>query len=146
MIHLTYLLLYPPKRNPSVWWDERGRDNGGGWFIHHNDSKVSTYWRERNPKDVTMDLDGIQTSIMGRMNQFGWLVCCSLKNSLGRPIGRIFAHLGVHRGWTNLNSHLWWENHHRSNVDNSTIWSKWWRNGLCNKCIGQRSICFLEYC
>jgi hypothetical protein len=59
LIHLTYLLLYPPKHNPSVWWDARGRDNGGGWFTHHNDSKVSTCWRERNPKDVTMDLDGI---------------------------------------------------------------------------------------
>ncbi len=54
-----------------------------------------------------MDPNGIQRTIVGRMNQFGRLVCCSLDSSLIGPIGRIFAHLGVHRVWTNSGSCLW---------------------------------------
>jgi hypothetical protein len=32
---------------------------------------------------------------MGKMSWFGWLVFCSLNNSMGKPIGRILAHLGA---------------------------------------------------
>jgi hypothetical protein len=66
----------------------------------------------KNPKDATMDLDGIQRATMGRKRWFGWLVCCSLDNSKGKPIGRIFAHLGVYKGWMNSSSHLWLKDYH----------------------------------
>jgi hypothetical protein len=48
-----------------------------------------------------MDLDGIQRMTVGRVSQFGWFVYYSLENPMTTPIGRVLAHLGIHRGLTN---------------------------------------------
>jgi hypothetical protein len=79
-------------------------DDGDTWFTHQIDSKASTYSREKNLENVTMDLDGIQRMIVGRTSRFRWLVCYSLDNSIGRFVGKVFAHLGR---WMISSNHLW---------------------------------------
>ncbi len=54
-----------------------------------------------------MDWDGIQIVIMAKANRFGWLVCCSLDNFTTKPIGRVFAHPRIHKGWTHEDNCLW---------------------------------------
>jgi hypothetical protein len=92
-----------------------------------------------NPKDVAMDSNGIQIVIMGRISQFGCLVCHSLNSSMGKPFGIILVHLGVHRRWINLSIFLWWLDRHQSSIDSLTIWSKC-EGQLMQKCISQRNI------
>jgi hypothetical protein len=69
-------------------------------FTCQNDLEMNTYLGKRNLKNVSMDLNGIQKVIVGRTNRFGWPIYCSLDNSMTRFVGGVFAHLGIHRGWT----------------------------------------------
>jgi hypothetical protein len=41
---------------------------------------------------------------MGKASWFGWLVCFLLDSSMTKPIGRVLAHLKVHKGWTHYDS------------------------------------------
>ncbi len=36
-----------------------------------------------------MDLNGIQKTTMGKVNRFGWPICCSLDNSMTRLVGKV---------------------------------------------------------
>jgi hypothetical protein len=40
----------------------------------------------------------------------------SLDSSTIRPIRKIFANLGVHKGWTNSNNCQWWKHYHWLNI------------------------------
>jgi hypothetical protein len=54
-----------------------------------------------------MDPNGIQKAVVGKACWFGRFVYYSLNNSMIRPIGGIFMHLGFRIGWMYSNIHLW---------------------------------------
>jgi hypothetical protein len=81
--------------------------NGRGQLTYQNNLEANNYQSEGNSKNVVVDSNGSQRTTMGRVSWFGWFVCYSLDNSTTEPIGGVFAHLGIHKGWTHLSSCLW---------------------------------------
>ncbi len=83
------------------------RGDGGKWFTRQSDPQVSTNEGKKDLEDATINPNGIQITTMCKMSRFRWFICCSLDDSLSIPVGRIFARLGIHKGWANLNNCLW---------------------------------------
>jgi hypothetical protein len=56
---------------------QREGDDGREWFFCEGDPKISTNWKEKNPKDAALDPDGIQRTWMDKTSWFKWFVCYS---------------------------------------------------------------------